>query len=97
MISKQQFKKELQLIIINGIREDVGDGDHSSLACIPKSAIGKAKLLVKEDGIIAGVDFAVMIFKYVDVNLEVDVLINDGARVIYGEVVLQFRVVLSLF
>ena len=46
MISQQQFEKELELIISNAIREDVGDGDHSSLACIPKDAKGKAKLLV---------------------------------------------------
>ena len=50
MISQKQFEKELDIIISNAIREDVGDGDHSSLACIPKDANGKAKLLVKEDG-----------------------------------------------
>ena len=48
MISKAQFEKEIELIITNAIREDVGDGDHSSLACIPETAIGKAKLLVKD-------------------------------------------------
>ena len=74
MISKEQFDKELELIIENAIREDVGDGDHSSLACIPAEAMGKAKLLVKEDGILAGVDFAKMIFKYVDPEMEVEVL-----------------------
>lgn len=58
MISEEQFKKELDLIIKNAIREDVGDGDHSSLACIPASANGKAMLLVKDKGIIAGVEFA---------------------------------------
>lgn len=61
MISKEQFQKELQLIIKNGIREDIGEGDHSSLACIPVDAMGQAKLLVKEKGIIAGVEFAKMI------------------------------------
>ena len=66
MISEAQFQKELELIISNAIREDVGDGDHSSLACIPASAQGKAKLLVKDEGIIAGVEFAKMIFHYVD-------------------------------
>jgi nicotinate-nucleotide pyrophosphorylase (carboxylating) len=48
------------------MREDVGDGDHSSMACIPSSAQGTAKLLVKDDGIIAGVEFAKMIFHYID-------------------------------
>ena len=61
MISEAQFQKEIDLIISNAIREDVGDGDHSSLACIPASAQGKAKLLVKDEGIIAGVEFAKMI------------------------------------
>jgi nicotinate-nucleotide pyrophosphorylase (carboxylating) len=87
MISEIQFQNELQLIIQNAIREDVGDGDHSSLACIPNSAEGKAKLLVKDTGIIAGVEFAKMIFNYVDSNLKLDVQIHDGAPVKYGEVV----------
>ncbi|MBF2709645.1 carboxylating nicotinate-nucleotide diphosphorylase [Flavobacterium soyangense] len=87
MISDTQFNNELQLIIKNAIREDVGDGDHSSLACIPASATGKAKLLVKEDGIIAGVAFAKMIFEYVDSNLKVETFITDGTPVKYGDVV----------
>ena len=87
MIGKEQFEKELEIIISNAIREDVGDGDHSSLACIPKTAQGKAKLLVKEDGIIAGVEFAKMIFNYVDENLKVETLINDGENVKYGDIV----------
>ena len=86
MISKEQFKTELDLIIKNAIREDVGDGDHSSLACIPASAKGKAKLLVKDKGIIAGVDFAKQVFQYVDKNLEVEVLIIDGSSVEFGDI-----------
>jgi nicotinate-nucleotide pyrophosphorylase (carboxylating) len=87
MISEIQFQNELQLIIQNAIREDVGDGDHSSLACIPNSAEGKAKLLVKDTGIIAGVEFAKMIFNYVDSNLKLDVQIQDGTPVNYEDVV----------
>lgn len=87
MISEAQFQKELELIISNAIREDVGDGDHSSLACIPASAQGKAKLLVKDEGIIAGVEFAKMIFHYVDKDMKVETSINDGERVKYGDVV----------
>ena len=87
MISKEQFKKELELIISNAIREDVGDGDHSSLACIPKETIGKAKLLVKDEGIIAGVDFAKQVFNHVDANLEVETFIEDGSKVKYGDIV----------
>ena len=87
MISQQQFEKELDIIISNAIREDVGDGDHSSLACIPKEAKGKAKLLVKEGGIIAGVEMAKKIFSYVDADLKVETFINDGESVKYGDVV----------
>ena len=87
MISKTQFETELQLIIQNGIREDVGQGDHSSLACIPSSATGKAKLLVKEDGIIAGVAFAKMILEHVDPALQMETFIVDGTPVKKGDVV----------
>jgi nicotinate-nucleotide pyrophosphorylase (carboxylating) len=87
MISEEQFQNELQLIIQNAIREDVGDGDHSSLACIPSDALGKAKLLVKDNGIIAGVEFAKMVFNYVDANMKVETFINDGSSVKYGDVV----------
>ena len=87
MISEAQFKHELDLIISNAIREDVGDGDHSSLACIPSDAVGKAKLLVKDEGIIAGVEFAKMVFAYVDADMKVETLIQDGERVKYGDIV----------
>ncbi|RLK06566.1 MULTISPECIES: carboxylating nicotinate-nucleotide diphosphorylase [Tenacibaculum] len=87
MISKEQFNKELDLIIANAIREDIGDGDHTSLSCIPADAKGKAKLLVKDEGVIAGVEFAKMVFNYVDPELEVETLINDGEKVKYGDIV----------
>ena len=87
MISKDQFEKELALIICNAVREDIGDGDHTSLSCIPKDAIGKAKLLVKDDGIIAGVEFAKQVFSYVDTHLKIETFINDGQKVSYGDVV----------
>jgi nicotinate-nucleotide pyrophosphorylase (carboxylating) len=87
MISEIKFQKELQIIIKNAIREDVGSGDFSSLACIPKLANGKAKLLVKENGIIAGVDFAKMIFQFVDSNLVVETLIEDGKPVQIGDII----------
>jgi nicotinate-nucleotide pyrophosphorylase (carboxylating) len=87
MISDSQFKNELELLIANAIREDVGPGDYSSLACIPAIANGKAKLLVKEDGIIAGVSFAKMILEYVDADLKMETFIEDGARVKKGDVV----------
>lgn len=87
MISEEQFQKELNIIIQNGIREDIGPGDYSSLACIPADAIGKAKLLVKDTGIIAGVAFAKMVFENVDPTLQVEVFINDGSVVKHGDVV----------
>lgn len=86
MISEAQFQTELKLIISNAIREDVGDGDHSSLACIPPEAQGSAKLLVKDNGIIAGVEFAKMIFSYVDTDMRVETFINDGEKVVYGDI-----------
>ncbi len=81
MISHAQFEKEIELIIANAVREDVGEGDHSSLACIPGDARGKAKLLVKDKGIIAGVEFAKRVFNYIDPELELDILIEDGQEV----------------
>ena len=87
MITDLQFRNELEILIENAIREDVGDGDHSSLACIPASAQGKAKLLVKDKGIIAGVAFAKMIFEFVDADLKVETFIEDGADVQFGDVV----------
>lgn len=81
MISKEQFEKEIEIIIENSLREDVGEGDHSSLACIPKEAKGKAKLLVKDEGILAGVEFARRVFEKVDPELKMEVLIEDGSRV----------------
>ena len=87
MISKEQFEKELVLIISNAVREDVGDGDYTSLSCIPADAQGKAKLLVKDEGIIAGVAFAKQVFWQIDKDLEVTTFINDGEKVKYGDVV----------
>ena len=86
MITKEQFEKELQIIIKNGIREDIGEGDHSSLACIPKNAKGQAKLLVKEKGVIAGIEFAKMIFAAVDKDLRVETFLIDGDKVKVGDI-----------
>lgn len=69
------------------IKEDIGDGDHTSLACIPKKASGKAHLLVKEEGIIAGVELAEKIFKRIDSNLIFNKLIDDGSQIKKGDIV----------
>ncbi|HLV40609.1 carboxylating nicotinate-nucleotide diphosphorylase [Xanthomarina sp.] len=87
MISEKQFNKEIEIIVANAIREDVGDGDHSSLACIPVTAEGKAKLLVKDEGIIAGVEFAKKVFHYIDKDLKIETLIKDGSEVKFGDIV----------
>lgn len=86
MISPEQFEKEIEIIIKNAIREDVGDGDHSSLACIPKEAAGKAKLLVKDQGILAGVEFAKKVFEYVDPAMKMEILLKDGEPVKRGDI-----------
>ena len=69
------------------IKEDIGDGDHSSLASIPKTAMGKAKLLVKQDGVLAGVEVAKRIFKRIDPDSKIEVLLNDGSAIKVGDVV----------
>lgn len=86
MISETQFQKELDIIIMNAIREDIGSGDHSSLACIPETATGRAKLIVKDKGLLAGVEFAKQVFAYVDPALQIEVFIEDGTPVKYGDV-----------
>lgn len=76
------FKK----FILSALKEDVGDGDHTALSTIPSSHKGKMQLLVKEEGIIAGIEAAVEVFKIVDKNIKVKVLIKDGAAVKKGDV-----------
>ena len=69
--------------------EDIGDGDHTTLCCIPADAIGKQRLIIKEDGIIAGVEIAKMVFHKFDPELKVDVFINDGAQVKKGDIAFE--------
>jgi nicotinate-nucleotide pyrophosphorylase (carboxylating) len=76
----------LHNFITSAFREDVGDGDHSSLAAIPDNATSNAKLFVKDSGILAGIDLAVQIFKHADPHLKVDVKIEDGATVNPGDI-----------
>ncbi|MBE6323336.1 MAG: carboxylating nicotinate-nucleotide diphosphorylase [Paludibacteraceae bacterium] len=66
--------------------EDIGDGDHTSLSCIPNDAMGKQQLIVKEDGILAGVEVAKQIFHYFDPEIKVETFIEDGAEVHVGDV-----------
>ena len=66
--------------------EDIGDGDHTTLCCIPEDAMGKSRLLIKEEGILAGVEVAKKVFAKFDPTMQVEVLINDGAHVKVGDV-----------
>ncbi len=81
-------KNTIKKFINDSLKEDIGDGDHTSIATIPSNATGKAKLLVKDFGVIAGVELALEIFKTVDSDLQIDVFINDGSLVAFGDIVL---------
>ena len=76
-------------IILNALREDIGDGDHSSLSCLQATDMGKAKLIVKEKGIIAGVEVAKRVFELYDSKLSLEVFIDDGSEVEVGDIVLE--------
>jgi nicotinate-nucleotide pyrophosphorylase (carboxylating) len=81
----------LDEIIAKALQEDVGDGDHTSLACIPQTAKGSAVLTAKESGILAGVEVAKRVFFYVDPTLEFRALIQDGTPVKIGDVVFEVK------
>ena len=66
--------------------EDIGDGDHTTLCSIPESAMGKSQLIIKEEGILAGVDVAKSVFEFFDNQLEIESILEDGAKVVPGDV-----------
>jgi len=78
--------QEIQDFIKLAIEEDIKDGDHSSLACIPSTESGKAKLLVKQEGILAGVELAEKIFNYFDPTSSLEILMKDGDVMAYGDI-----------
>jgi len=78
--------KILREFILKSLAEDVGDGDHSSLACIPAESRGRARLLIKENGILAGMRVADILFSVIDENLKFDKILEDGTRVFPGDV-----------
>lgn len=82
-------KQLIHHFIANALTEDVGDGDHTSLATIPEGTTGKAKLLVKDQGILAGVELAVEVFKQVDKDLKVNIFLNDGAEIKPKDIVFE--------
>jgi nicotinate-nucleotide pyrophosphorylase (carboxylating) len=82
-------KQQLHTFISQALQEDVGDGDHTSLATIPAGKHGQAQLIIKEDGMLAGVEVAVEIFNMVNPLLSIDLFIQDGAKVKIGDIVLK--------
>lgn len=87
MEKKEYIKKFVQQAIL----EDVGDGDHTTLSTIPKDKAGEAKLIVKEDGILAGVEVALEIIAQIDPSLTTEVLIHDGSAVKVGDIALILK------
>ena len=82
-------KELIHQFIVSALSEDVGDGDHTSLSTIDAGTQGKAKLLVKDNGVLAGVELAREIFHVVDPALKLDVYINDGQKVKFGDVAFE--------
>lgn len=80
---------DLNQVIAHFLKEDVGNGDHTSIATIANNAKGKARLLVKENGIIAGVELAQKIFHYLDKDFKIDILKNDGEKIYKGDVAFE--------
>ena len=76
----------LREFILNSLAEDLGDGDHTSLACIPSETTGKAKLLIKEKGVLAGIRVAEELFSVIDKDLKLDLILKDGTNVVPGDI-----------
>jgi nicotinate-nucleotide pyrophosphorylase len=76
----------LREFILNSLAEDLGDGDHTSLACIPSETTGKAKLLIKEKGVLAGIRVAEELFSAIDKDLKLDLILKDGTNVVPGDI-----------
>ena len=88
MLSVEELNDKL---IDLSFAEDIGDGDHTTLCCIPADAMGESKLLIKQPGIIAGVEIAKEVFHRFDPELQVEVYINDGAEVKPGDIVMSVK------
>lgn len=84
----KEYEDLLDQFITDALLEDIGTGDHTSLATIPAGKQGAARLIIKEDGVLAGVDIALAIFRKVDPELNVTVLMQDGEKVSYGDIAL---------
>lgn len=82
------YKDNLDELITMALREDVGDGDHSTLACIPPDAVGTAKMVAKQDGILCGAEVGRRVFEIVDNSLKVCLLKHDGDAVAKGDIIM---------
>jgi nicotinate-nucleotide pyrophosphorylase (carboxylating) len=80
------YSVELKKFIANAFQEDVGDGDHSSLCCIPSSAIGKAHLLIKQEGVLSGVEVAIEVFHFLDPEIKIEINIPDSSKIKPGDI-----------
>ena len=85
-MDEKVVKDLIDRLIDLSFAEDIGDGDHTTLSCIPADAMGKSKLLIKEEGILAGIEVAKEVFHRFDPTMKVEVFINDGAHVKPGDV-----------
>ncbi|MEE4115674.1 MAG: carboxylating nicotinate-nucleotide diphosphorylase [Marinilabiliaceae bacterium] len=85
------IREVINKLIARAFEEDIGDGDHTSLSCIPPASEGKAELLVKDNGIIAGLEVAEMVFKYADPGLSVNCFLRDGDRVKKGDIAFEVQ------
>ncbi len=83
---KEEYKPYVEALIELAIKEDIGDGDHTSLACIPASAHGRMKLLCKQKGILAGVEVAEMVLRRLDPEVGMEKVLSDGAAIEPGDV-----------
>lgn len=75
--------------IRNAVQEDIGDGDYTSEACVPADAVGRARMFIKEDGVLAGTEIAQHIMYHIDPNLRVDILVPDGSQIRKGDIVMS--------
>ncbi|MFZ4262692.1 carboxylating nicotinate-nucleotide diphosphorylase [Sphingobacterium sp. HJSM2_6] len=87
----KSFKEKLILFVKEALAEDVGNGDYTTLSTIDPAQQGEAQLLVKDTGILAGVEIAVEIFNYLDPEMVVETILNDGASVKYGDIAFRVR------
>ena len=88
MLSVEELNDKL---IELAFSEDIGDGDHTTLCCIPANAMGESRLLIKEEGVLAGVDVAQKVFHHFDPELQVEIYVEDGAHVKPGDIIMSVK------